>query len=114
MSQKTKINNDTASTSRRVMREGEERPIVIRVIGSTTITDDATLTMTMYKRGASSDLSATYFTGSMSTNGTNQITTKTTNSALRRGDYVVSVRATINGVLRVITVPLLVKRRSDP
>lgn len=113
MSQKTKIVNDKTLTQPIIMREGDERAITIRVIGATSITSDATLTMTMYKQGASTDLSSTYLTGSMSTDSTNTITTKTT-TGLKQGEYLVSVKATVDSVLRVVaTIPLIVKRRSE-
>lgn len=113
MSQKTKIVNDKTLTEPVIMREGDERAINIRVIGATTITSGATLTMTMYKQGASTDLSSTYLTGSMSTNGTDTITTKTT-TGLKQGEYLISVKATVDSVLRIVaTIPLIVKRRSE-
>lgn len=113
MSQKTKIGNDKTITDPVIMREGDERAITIRIIGSTTITSDATLTMTFYKQGATTDLSATYLTGSMTTNGSTTITTKTT-TGLKQGDYLMSIKATVDGVLRIVaTIPLIVKRRSE-
>ena len=110
---KTKIVNDKTLSDPIIMREGDERAITVRIIGSTTIASDATLTMTMYKQGASTDLSSTYLTGSMSTNGTDTITSKTT-TALKQGEYLVSIKATIDSVLRIVaTIPLIVKRRSE-
>jgi len=112
MSQKTKIVNDKTLTQPIIMREGDERAITIRVIGATSIASDATLTVTMYKQGASTDLSSTYLTGSMSVSG-NTITTKTT-TGLKQGEYLVSVKATVDSVLRIVaTIPLIVKRRSE-
>lgn len=113
MSQKTKIGNDRTVTDPVIMREGDERAVVLTVIGATTIASDATLTMTFYKQGSTSDLSNTYLTGSMSTNGTNTITTKNT-TGLKQGEYLMSIKATLDGVLRTVaTIPLIVKRRSE-
>ena len=111
MSQKTKIVNDKTLTQPIIMREGDERAITIRVIGATSIASDATLTVTMYKQGASTDPSSTYLTGSMAVSG-NTITTKTT-TGLKQGEYLVSVKATVDSVPRIVaTIPLIVKRRS--
>lgn len=113
MSQKTKIGNNKTITDPIIMREGDERAITIRIIGSTTIASDATLTMTMYKQGTTTDVSSTYLTGSMTTNGSSTITTKSTTS-LKQGEYLVSVKATVDSVLRIVaTIPLIVKRRGE-
>ena len=69
--------------------------------------------MTMYKEGSTSDLSGTYLTGSMSVAGVDTIITKKTQN-LKAGNYIISVNATVDGqVMNVVTIPFVVKRRSE-
>lgn len=112
MTDKTKVVNDKTLTNPVIRREGDESAFAIRVVGATTITSDANLTMTMYKVGTSTDVSSTYFTGSMSISGTTIITKTTT--GLKAGEYVVSVKATVDGLIRIVaTIPFIVKRRGE-
>jgi len=67
----------------------------ITVPGVTTITDDATLLMYVYK--GSTDATSTYTTGSMSVSG-NVITTKTFQALIGGDRLFVTVFATMDGV----------------
>lgn len=109
MSQKTKVTQDPTLTDPVIRREGDSVAFAITVSGATTITSP---TMTMYKEGSSTDISSTYLTGSTSVSG-NVIVTKTT-TGLIRGDYIVSVSATVDGQTYVVaTIPFIVKRRGE-
>ena len=69
----------------------------LTVEGVTTITNDATLTMYVYR--GSTDVTATVTTGSMSfTNGPPAIITTKKLQSLKIGTYVVTVVATMDGV----------------
>jgi len=114
MSQKTSITKDETSCEPVFAREGDEVSYKIPVEGVVSaITDDATLTMAMYKEGSATDVSSTYFTGSMSVSGVDTILTKQTQN-LKAGEYVISIKATIDGQLQVCqSIPYIVKRRSE-
>lgn len=74
------------------------------------ITNDATLTMYVYKNG--SDLTSTYTTGSMSVSG-DVITTKAF-TGLVGGDLLhVTIFATVDGIQGIVAeFPLIVRRKS--
>lgn len=111
MTQRTAITKDQTSVDPEFCREGDE--IAFEVVVSGVVTGITSPTMTMYKEGSTSDLSATYLTGAMSVSGTDTIITKTT-TGLKVGSYILSIFATVDGqVQNVATIPLIVKRRSE-
>ena len=65
-------------------------------LGVTTITNDGTLTMTVYK--GSTDVTSTYTTGSMSSTG-NVATTKTFTGLVGGNELFVTLTGTCDGVL---------------
>jgi hypothetical protein len=109
---KTSVTHDETAVEPVFAREGEGPVYAVRVPGVTTgIT--GTPTMTFYKQNTATDLSSTYLTGSCSVSGTDVIVTKTFQS-LKAGPWVWDILATVDGVSRiVITVPFIVKRRSE-
>lgn len=95
MTSRVAISYDQYLVEPRHVYEGAAPVYSIPVENATTILDDATLTMKVYK--GSTDSTSTYTTGSMSVSG-NRITTKTF-QALKGGDSLfVTVWATVNGV----------------
>ena len=69
-------------------------------------------TLTMYRQNSGADVSATYFTGSMTVSGTT-IVTKTTQN-LKAGDWIVNISATVDGITYVVyRFPLIVKRKNQ-
>ena len=112
MSQKTKVVKDETITDVSILREGDEVAFSVQVVGATTINDDATLTMTMYKVGTNTDVSSTFFTGTMT--ATNDTATTKTTTSLKAGEYTVSLKGTVDGQLYVFaTIPIIVKRRGE-
>lgn len=110
MTQKTSISKDPTSTEPIYAREGDEVAFAVVVDG--VVTSIESPTMTMYKEGASTDLSSTYLTGSMAVSGFTIITKSTT--GLKAGNYILSINATIDGqVMNAATIPFIVKRRSE-
>lgn len=90
-------------------REGDVVPYAIPISGASTVT---TPTMFFYKEGSTTDVSSTYFTGSMSVSGT-VIITKTP-TGLKKGDWVLSIWAIVDGYNQnVVTYPFKVKRKSE-
>jgi hypothetical protein len=111
MTQKTMIARDETSTETIIAREGDEVAYKIPVSG--VVTGISSPTMEFLKEGTSTDLSGTYWTGSMSVSGVDTILTKTTQN-LKAGNYVLSVKATVDGqVMIVASVPFVVKRRGE-
>lgn len=111
MTSKTSILQDETSAPPEYAREGDGIAWTIPVSG--VVTGISSPTMTMYKEGSQTDVSATYFTGSMSVSGVNTIVTKTTQN-LKAGNWIVSIFGTVDGLVQnVITFPLIVKRRSE-
>ena len=111
MTQKSSIVNDETSVEPVFAREGDEVADVITVSG--VITGISSPTMTFYKEGGNSDLSSTYFTGSMSVTGVNNVITKTTQN-LKAGSWIISVSGTVDGqVQNICTIPFIVKRRGE-
>lgn len=111
MTQKSVISKDETSGDPIYVREGDEVGFVIPVSG--VVTGITSPTMTFYKENATTDLSSTYFTGSMSVSGVNTIITKVT-TGLKAGSYVLSINATVDGqTMNVATYPFIVKRRSE-
>jgi len=112
MTVKTSVVDDEIASSLVILREGDEVAFEIPVSGVTSgIT--GTPTIKWMKPNTNVDLSSTYLTGSMSVSGTNVIQTKQTQN-LKAGEWVVSVKATIDGqtyTCKVIRV--LVKREGD-
>ena len=107
---RTSIANDATSTDLEVIREGDQVAFVIDVEG--VVTSLTTPTQIYMKEGSETDLSSTYFTGSLSVSGFSIISKTTT--GLKRGDYILNVSATVDGqVQTVATIPILVKRRSE-
>jgi hypothetical protein len=94
--------------------EGAQPPYNIRVTsksGATpTITNDATLTMFVYKNG--SDATSTFTTGSMSVSG-DVITTKTFTGLIGGDQLHVTIFATVDGIFDCVAeFPLIVRRKS--
>ena len=74
------------------------------------ITNDATLTMFVYKNGA--DATSTFTTGTMSVSG-DTITTKTFTGLIGGDQLHVTVFATVDGVFDCVAeFPLIVRRKS--
>jgi len=111
MTVKTSVVDDEIASSLVILREGDEVAFEIPVSGVTSgIT--GTPTIKWMKPNTNVDLSSTYLTGSMSVSGF-VIQTKQTQN-LKAGEWVVSVKATIDGqtyTCKVIRV--LVKREGD-
>lgn len=107
MSSKTSVTLDPALGPPVIVFEGDAVAWTIEVPDvATSVTSP---TMTMYRQNSGSDVSATYFTGSMSVTG-NSIVTKTTQN-LKAGDWVVNISATVDGVTYcVYRFPLIIKR----
>ena len=114
MTQKSSIVNDETSGEPVFAREGDQVAYVIPVAGVVTgITNDATLQMYFYKEGGNSDLSSTYWTGSMSVSGINSVVTKTTQN-LKAGNWIISIFGTVDGqVQNIVTIPFIVKRKGE-
>lgn len=112
MSTKTQITKDAAITEPVILKEGDQ--IALQIIVPHVVTGiTGTPTMKFYKANTATDVSSTYFTGSMSVVGTNTIQTKTT-QALKAGIWVISVTATVDGQTYVVaTIPVIIKRESD-
>lgn len=109
MSTKTSVQSDTALGPPKILRESDSVTFQINVPGSDA---PSSPTMTMYKKNSGSDISATYFTGSMSVSG-QAIITKTTQN-LKAGEYIVNIGATVAGnTLTVYCFPLIVKRKNN-
>ena len=111
MTQRSSIVNDETSTEPVFAREGDQVAYVIPVSG--VVTGITSPTMTFYKEGGNSDLSSTYWTGSMSVSGVNSIVTKTTQN-LKAGNWIISISGTVDGqVQNVCTIPFIVKRKGE-
>ncbi len=82
------------------MVEGEATPLWFNYQGTATITDEGNLGMTFVRQNGQSDLTSTYFTGTMALLG-NTVKTKTTQN-LKAGWYYLTVTATKNGVKDVL------------
>ncbi len=105
------ISNDDALGEPVILHEGDA------VAWSIYVPDVATAvsspTMTMYRKNSGADVSATYFTGSMSVTGSTTIVTKTT-TALKAGEWIVNVSATVDGMTYIVyRFPLIVKRANQ-
>ena len=95
-------------------KEGAQPVYNIRVISQSgavpTITNDATLTMYVYKNGT--DATSTFTTGAMGVS-VDTITTKTLTALIGGDNLFVTVYATVNGILDcVVAFPLAVGRKS--
>jgi len=81
--------------------EGEETPLWFYLRDDdASLTDAGNLGMTFVRQNGQSDLTSTYFTGSMSISG-KVVKTKTT-TGLKAGMYYLTVNATVNGNKRVV------------
>lgn len=108
---KTTIVKDETSGEPVIAREGDEVVYVILVAGVVSTLENPV--MYFYQEGQLTDKSSTYWIGSMSVNENSIITKQTT--GLKAGDFVLSVFAKVDGMVQnVITVPYIVKRRSEP
>lgn len=106
----TTISLDEALAEPIVLHESDAVSFSIRVPDATSISSP---TQDWYKQNTGSDLSSTYLTGSLSVSGTDTIITKTTQN-LKAGYWVTNVRATVNGISRlVIKQPIIVKRANE-
>jgi hypothetical protein len=111
MTDKTSITDDPTSTDPVFLRESDAVAFVIPVSG--VVTSITSPTATYYQEGQQTDKASTYWTGSMSISGVDTIITKTT-QALKAGNWILSVSATVDGVVQnVCTIPIIIKRRSE-
>lgn len=111
MSDRQSVVKDQTLQDVEILREGDQIAFVIYITG--VVSTLVSPTMTFYKQGSNTDLSGTYFTGSMSVSGLDTIVTKTTQN-LKSGDWVMSISATVDGLIQnIATVPIHVKRKSD-
>lgn len=111
MSFKTQLTKDETAVEPEICREGDA--VAFRITVEGVVTAITSPTMTFYKEGGTSDLSATYLTGSMSISGIDTILTKTT-TGLKQGNWIASVNATVDGQSQnVATIPIIVKRRGE-
>lgn len=108
---KTSVTKDAVITDLVILKEGDE--VVFQVVVPHVTSGITTPTMKFYKINTGSDVSSTYFTGSMSIIGTNTIQTKQTQN-LKAGSWVMSIKGIVDGLLyTVATVPVLVKRENE-
>lgn len=111
MTQRTSITNDETSSEPIFAREGDQVAYNIPVAG--VVTGITSPTMTFYKDGGNTDLSATYWTGSMSVSGLNTVVTKATQN-LKAGSWIISIFGTVDGqVQNIVTIPFIVKRKGE-
>lgn len=107
----------TISANTRLVLEGAQvvyagdTPVYsVTIQNVTTITDDATLQMWVYK--GSTDKSSTFLTGSMAVSG-NVVTTKTFTGLVGGDNLFVTIQGTADGILMTLAAfELRVKRRS--
>ena len=94
-----------------ILYEDDERSIRVNIRGVvSTLTSP---TQKFFKRDQTTDISSTYFSGSMTASGTTIIVSKTTTSLIR-GEYTLSVAATVDGQIQVVAqIPIIVKRRGE-
>ena len=113
MSMKLNVTKDDTLSELVILREGDQVAFQIDISGVSSTLESPT--MAFYKQNSARDVSSTYFTGSMSipTGSIDTIITKTTQN-LKKGDWTLSVNATVDGqVQNVCTVPVVVKRRNE-
>lgn len=111
MSFKTQLTKDTTAVEPEVVREGDT--VSFKIIVSGVVSGITSPTLKMYKEGSTTDVGSTYFTGSLSVSGVDTILTQST-TGLKQGNWLVSVNATVDGMQQnVVTIPLIVKRRSE-
>lgn len=111
MTQRSSITNDETSSEPVFAREGDQVAYVIPVAG--VVTGITSPTMAFYKDGGNTDLSSTYWTGSMSVSGVNSVITKTTQN-LKAGNWIISIFGTVDGqVQNIVTIPYIVKRKGE-
>ena len=111
MTKKTSISNDPTAAEPEFLREGDGVAFVIPVSG--VVTGITSPTMTFYKEGSTTDLVSTYFTGSLTVSGVNTVTTSTTQN-LKAGNWILSVNGTVDGLVQnIVTIPIIIKRRSE-
>jgi uncharacterized protein (DUF2141 family) len=107
------VSSNTLVANERVIQlvEGEATPLWFNYQDdSATITDGGLLGMTFVRQNGQSDLTSTYFTGSLSISG-KVIKTKTT-TGLKAGMYYLTIMAGINGnkgVVKAIWVEVIKK-----
>jgi len=111
MTTKSMITKDETSAEPVFLREGDAIAFVIPVSG--VVTGISSPTMAFYKENQQTDVSSTYFTSTMSVSGVDTIITKTTQN-LKAGVWIMSISATVDGqVQNVVTVPVIIKRKSE-
>ena len=93
------INDYWVKESPQTIVEGEEPIFSMVVPGVTTVTNDATLVMYIYK--GNTDTSATNLSGSMSSAG-NVVTLKKLTALVGKNQYVITVFGTADGILRCL------------
>jgi hypothetical protein len=99
----TQVSKNTLVANERVIQlvEGEETPLFFWFQDDdVTLTDGGLLTQTFVRQNGQSDLSSTYFTGSMAISG-KVIKTKQT-TGLKAGMYYLTVNAGVNGSKDVV------------
>lgn len=107
----TVLANDVIELEPQTCLETDNPVYSIQLEGVTTITNDATLLMYVYR--GSTDVTSSVTTGSMSrTNGPPAIITLKTLQSLKIGSYVVTVMATMDGVLQGRQFRLYVRGKS--
>jgi hypothetical protein len=113
MSVKTSIALDSTLADPQILREGDAVAFQINVAG--VVSTLASPTMAFYRQNTGADVSSTYFTGTITvpTGSIDTIITKTT-QALKAGEWVLSISATVDGqVMNVVTIPIIVKRANQ-
>ncbi len=111
MTQKSSIVNDETSHEPVFAREGDQVPYAIPVAG--VVTGITSPTMEFYKDGGNTDLSSTYWTGSMSISGVNVVVTKAPQN-LKAGNWIINISGTVDGAAQTIaTIPFIVKRKGE-
>ena len=104
------INEYFVDKSPQTLIEGDKPVYVLTVPGVTTVTNDGTLAMYVYKKNT--DVTSTCTTGSISSSG-NVVTLKTIQSLVGGNNYVVSVFGTADGIFRCLgAIQLDVRRKS--
>jgi hypothetical protein len=93
------INSPWVPESPQSLVEGEEIIFSMVVPGVTTVTNDATLTMTIHR--GNDDKSNTLLSGSMSSSG-NIVTLKKLTALVGKNTYVVAIFGTADGILRCL------------
>jgi hypothetical protein len=90
---------------------GAEPTFTITYSGCTTVSATGA-TMEVYKGGSGSNLAATLTTGSITASG-NVLTLKKLQSLIGGNTYVVSVKATVDGVVEIRKIEIVVQKAKE-